>query len=364
MGVLIGWCLLFFYYVEHLEGGLDGGFGLVGVESPCAEDFAVVAPGDDGLDEGVGASSGWDGDGVVGQHGEGAPEGDFVYLPECADEGVVLSVAAGAFFILSAVDAYLDGGHGLEAVGEVDDVALELDAVGLDAVFEHVADDVGEVFLGDEFFLVAQLDDACGDLAHGFFVELESEVFEVLAYVGLAAGLPERVLALAAEAFGKEVVAVEVVLIVPVGMHACHLGEDVLADDGLVGWDGYAGVGLDEAAGCVELLLVDVGPCAEMVLQDGLDAGEGCVAGPLSQPVDGGMQSFGPAEDGCEDVADGEVVVVVRMEVEVQFGVALLHLAEVLDDLERVEYAQRVGKHEAPYARAGDGVHEAEDVVG
>ena len=52
------------------------------------------------------------------------------------------------------------------------------------------------------------------------------------------------------------------------------------------------------------------------------------------------------------------------MEVEVQVGIALLHLAEILDDLERVEYAQRVGQHEAADTDAGNAVHEAEDVVG
>lgn len=63
-----------FDLIQHFDGGLDGCFGLVSIEAAGLELRVVVAPGDDGLDEGVGTTAGGDGDSVVRQHREGAAE--------------------------------------------------------------------------------------------------------------------------------------------------------------------------------------------------------------------------------------------------------------------------------------------------
>ena len=170
---------------------------------------------------------------------------------------------------------------------------------------------------------------------------------------------PKRSGRLAAEAFGQEVVAIEVALVVAVGVHARHLGEDVLADNGLVRGNDNAAIRLDDAADIVQAALIDARHGLEMVFQDGLHGGQRGIAGPLSQPVDGGVQSPAPAQDGSQDVGDGQVIIVVRVEVEVRIGIPLHHLAHILDDLQGIEYAQRAADR-----TAAEGIHQLVHIVG
>ena len=81
-------------------------------------------------------------------------------------------------------------------------------------------------------------------------------------------------------------------------MHAGHLCEDALAHNGLVGGHGNAAVTLDEAADVEEFALVDVRDDVEVVVQNGLHAGQRCVAGALAQAVDGGVDALAAAEHG------------------------------------------------------------------
>ena len=350
--------------IEHLDGGLYGSLRLVGIEAAGLEGLALVLPRDDGLHECVGAAARGDGDGVVGEHGELAAQRLLIDLAQGTHEGVVLSVATGVLLVHLVADAQLERSHGLEALREGDVVAQELHTGILHGVFQHIGDDVGKVFLRDYLLLVAQLDDACGDLAHGLIVEFEAQGFEVLAYVGLAAGLAQCIFALASEALGEQLVAVEVVLVVAVGMHACHLSKDVLTHDGFVGGDGDARVGLHEAAHIVETLLIDGGFGTEVVAQDGLHAGQGSIARTFAQAVDRSMETLGTSQHSGIHVAHGKVVVVVGMEVEVGVGVAIHHHAHELLYLHGIENAEGVREHEAAYTTTLQTVHQLEHVVG
>lgn len=71
--------------------------------------------------------------------------------------------------------------------------------------------------------------------------------------VGFAGEFPECVLADAFEAFQEEVVAVEVIFAITIGMDAGALGEYVGADDGLVGRDADTGAAFHDAANVVDL---------------------------------------------------------------------------------------------------------------
>ena len=102
--------------IEHLDGGLDGCFRLVGIEAAGLEGLTLVLPSDDGLHESVGAAARGDRYGVVGQHGELALEGFLVYLAQGTHEGVVLSVAASVLLVYLITDAELERGHRLEAL--------------------------------------------------------------------------------------------------------------------------------------------------------------------------------------------------------------------------------------------------------
>ena len=231
-------------------------------------------------------------------------------------------------------------------------------------MLQHVGNDVGQVFLRDELLLVAQLDDALGDLAHRLIVELQSQIFQVLADVGLARVLAQGILAAATEAFGQQIVVIEVALVVAVGMYACHLREDVFADDRFIGGDGDAGVRLHHAAHLVQTALVDTRHGVEVVFQDGLHAGQRGVAGTFAQAVDGGVQSSATAQHSGQHVGHGQVIVVMGMEIEMSIRITLLHLAHKLNDLQGVEYAQRIGQHEAADTCISKGVHQLENVFG
>ena len=145
-------------------------------------------------------------------------------------------------------------------------------------MLQDVGDDVGQVVEGDNFLLVAKLGDALGDAARLLGCQLETQLLQVLDDVGTARVLAQGILPLAAEALGNQLVVVELVLAVAIGMDTCHLGKDVLADDGLVGGDGDAAEAFDHAREVVQLALDDVGLGVELVLEDGLYAGQRGIA--------------------------------------------------------------------------------------
>ena len=102
--------------VQHLEGSLDGRFGLVGIQSAGAEDFAVVVPGDDGLYQRIGSSARWDSNGVVLQNGESTVEILLIDVSQRLHEGVVLTIASSAGLILLAINLYFDISTRLKSV--------------------------------------------------------------------------------------------------------------------------------------------------------------------------------------------------------------------------------------------------------
>ena len=105
-------------------------------------------------------------------------------------------------------------------------------------------------------------------------------------------------------------------------MHACHLGEDVLAYNGHVGCHGYATIALYQSADGIELAFVNRGACVELIFQNGLHTGKGSVATTLPEAVDCDVNTTASAQHGSQGVGHGKVVVVVGMEVEMLAGIA------------------------------------------
>ena len=101
-----------------------------------------------------------------------------------------------------------------------------------------------------------------------------------------------------------------------------------------------------------------------MVFQDGLHTGQRGISGAFAQPVDGGMQATATAQDGGQHIGDGQVVIVVGMKIEMSIGIALLHFAHKLNNLQRIENAQRIGQHEAADAGAAECIHQLEHILG
>ena len=151
---------------------------------------------------------------------------------------------------------------------------------------------------------------------------------------------------------------VEPTLVVAIGMHASHLCEHIVSNDGLIGRDGYAAVAFHQTADVVEPFFVDVSLGMKMILQNDLYAGERRITAPLPQPIHRDVQSAHTAERCCQRVRDGQVVVVVGMKIEVSIGIAAVHLTEKLNDLQRIHDAERIRQHEAAHRGVDECVHQ------
>ena len=89
--------------------------------------------------------------------------------------------------------------------------------------------------MGHQFFFVAELDDALRDFPQVLIAEFYAEGFKILLYVGLAGCLAECILAFAAKSFRQQIVEIQIVFVVAVGMYSGTLGEYRFADYRLVG---------------------------------------------------------------------------------------------------------------------------------
>ena len=287
-----------------------------------------------------------------------------VDLPERPHEGVVLAVADRGLLVFAAVDLDLERSGRVQPLCQRQAVIEYPHGVFDLVVAQYVGDDVGQVFGRHQLLLVAQLDHPFGHLAHRGFVELDAQRFEVLQDVGLARGLAQGVFAYASEAFGQQLVEIEVVLVVAVGMDACTLRKDVLADDRAVARDTDARVGLDHAADVVDLRFVDAREAVQPVVQHGHRARQGCVSCAFAQPVYGYVNPVEPGFHRSCGVGHGQVVIVMGMEVEPKLRIACHHVAAKPFGGIGVEDTQRVGAHEALHGGVGQPVEYRVDVPG
>ena len=81
--------------------------------------------------------------------------------------------------------------------------------------------------------------------------------FEVFENVGPSAVLAQGIFAVPSEALGQQGVAVEVRLVVAIGVNACHLCEDAFSDNRFVGGHCHATVAFHESAHLEEHVLFD-----------------------------------------------------------------------------------------------------------
>ncbi len=255
-----------------------------------------MMPRDDCLHEGVSASAGGYGNGIVGKYGECSVEILLIDVTQCLDKGIILSVARGSSLILLTVDFHPHIGTRLQSVGGRHHIVDQLHLVALSVMLQHITYDIRQVVLCHNLFLVAQFGDTLSHSSCLFGSEFQPQLLKVLHDVCPARVLAQGVFTFSAKAFWHEVITVQVVLLVTVGMHSCHLCEDVLADDGLIGSNRDTAVALHHPAHLVESVLRDVCLGMELVFQYHLHTGEWSVAASLSQPVHRHMQSLGAAQ--------------------------------------------------------------------
>ena len=213
-------------------------------------------------------------------------------------------------------------------------------------MLQHVADDVGQVLLRHYLLLVAQLRNALRHTARLLRSQLQAQLLEISGDIGLAGILAQRILTLTTETLWHQLVIVQLVFRVAIGMNASHLREDILTDNRLIGGYGDATETLDHARDVVQLVLVDVRLGVELILQNNLYRGQWRIATTLAQTVHGDVQSLGTTQHGSQRVRHRQIVVVVGVEVEMHLRIALHHLTEILHHLQGIHHAQSVREHE------------------
>ena len=265
--------------------------------------------------------------------------------------------------VLHAVNLNLHIGQRLQTVGQRHLVAHELHLVLGHIVLQHVAHDEGKIVKRHYLLAVAQFGDALRHTLCLLGCQLQAQFLQVTRYVGPTAGLAHSILALASEAFGHQRIVIETALVIAIGVNTGHLRKHIVADDGLVGGNADATVALHQTTDVVELVLADAGLGIKLVLQNHLHARQRGIATTLAQTVHRDMQAAYTTQRSRQRVGHGKVVVVMGMEVEVGIGIMLHHLAEVLNDLQGIHNAQRVGQHETAYVLVDEGIHQLIDVL-
>ena len=166
---------------------------------------------------------------VVGEPRECALESVLVYMANGTYKGVVHTVTHCALLVYLAIHFELHARHRLESVGGCYHVAHKFHLLVRCGVLEYITHDVRQVFLCDELFLVAQFDYSVCHTTCLLRGEFKSKLLKVLEDICLSGVLAKRILTLATKSLRQEVVAVEAVLVVAIGMHSCHLCEDGFA---------------------------------------------------------------------------------------------------------------------------------------
>lgn len=99
-----------------------------------------------------------------------------------------------------------------------------------------------------------------------------------------------------------------------------------------------------------------------MILQNGLYTGQRSVSGPFTQSVQCGMKAFHPTKYRCQYITYSQIIIIVRMEIEVQFRITFPHLPHIFDDLQRVQDTECIRQHETLDTTLPQSVNQAEHI--
>ena len=102
----------------------------------------------------------------------------------------------------------------------------------------------------------------------------------------------------------------------------------------------------------------------KVVFQDGLHACQRRITCPLAQAINAGMNALTTSHNCRQNIADGQVVIIMCMEIETALRIALHHLSHETGKLYWIEDAECVGQHDALYRHLAKLVHQGKDIVG
>ena len=162
-------------------------------------------------------------------------------------------------------------------------------------MLQYIAHDVWQIVLGYQFLAVAEF---CDSLGYGLSLlrsQLQSQFVEVLDDVRLTGILTQRILTMSAETLWHQVVAIKLILVITIGMHASHLGEDVITHHRCIRSHGDATVSFYQSGDIVQPVLLDVGLCLKHILQNHLNTRQWCVTTAFAQTIHGNVKTLGAA---------------------------------------------------------------------
>ena len=88
-----------------------------------------------------------------------------------------------------AIDFYFQRRHWFQAMSQIDKVTFQSDLLTYRTMLQHIGNDIRQIFLGHQFFLIPQFDDTLRHLTHRILVQFQTEVLQILTDVRLATGL-------------------------------------------------------------------------------------------------------------------------------------------------------------------------------
>ena len=231
-------------------------------------------------------------------------------------------------------------------------------------MFQHIRHYVRQIFLCDQFFLITQLDNAFRHHPHCILIQLQPEIFKILANVRLTACLPQRIFTFPSEPFGKQVVAIKIILIISVGVYPCHLCKDVLSHNRFIGRYHDSRIGFNHPADIIQTTLVYIGHSIKMIFQDCLHTCERGISRTLAQSVYRCVQPFNAAQHCCQYIAYRQIIVIVRMEIEMGLRITFFHLPHIFYHLQRIQDTQCIRQHKTLDTRIFQSIHQLEYVFG
>ena len=132
-------------------------------------------------------------------------------------------------------------------------------------------------------------------------------------------------------------------------MYTGTLRKDMFADDRFVCGDMDAGESFHQATGIVDLLFPERCFHSQLVFQNGKHTAERSVSCTFAQAVQRGMNAIDSGTDGRIDIGNGQVIIVVSVEIKLQIRIAGHHILAIIVCITGIQDAQRIGQHEPAY---------------
>ena len=146
-------------------------------------------------------------------------------------------------------------------------------------------------------------------------------------------------------------------------MYSRYLREHIFTYNRFIGGYGDARIRFNHPADFIQTAFVNVSDSIEMVFQNSLHTGQRRITGTFTQTVDCGMKSLRTTQHSSQHIAHCQVVIIMRMEIEVSMRIALHHLPHIFDDLQRIQHTQCIRQHIPFDICVHQCIHHLEDIL-